>query len=100
MPGTILGIGFVLAFSTPPLAVAGILYTLLALYLARTVLADHRQQWLALIIGAGAGIGLAFLNEPLGAVGLYYLLGGIYVAMGLFASVNGSPRPARESAGC
>ncbi|MBK9091771.1 MAG: iron ABC transporter permease [Anaerolineae bacterium] len=84
VPGTILGIGFVLAFSTPPLAVAGILYALLALYLARTVLADRRQQWLALIIGAGAGIGLAFLNEPLGAVGLYYLLGGIYVAMGLF----------------
>ncbi|MFZ1475929.1 MAG: iron ABC transporter permease, partial [Anaerolineae bacterium] len=33
VPGTILGIGFVLAFSTPPLAVAGILYALLALYL-------------------------------------------------------------------
>lgn len=85
VPGTILGIGFVLAFSTPPWFVVGILYALLALYLARTALSARREQWLALLVGTAAGGGLALLGPVLGEVGLYYVLGGVYVALGLFA---------------
>lgn len=85
VPGTILGIGFVLAFSTPPVIVAGILYALLAFYLARTGLHVRRQQWLALIVGSAAGIGLALLNDLLGPVGLYYVIGGAYLVLGLLA---------------
>lgn len=88
VPGTILGIGFVLAFSTPPLAVASILFLVLALFLVRTILADARQQWLALIIGALAGVGLAWLSQPFGAVMLTYLLGSIYVVAGLVVALT------------
>ncbi len=84
VPGTILGIGFVLAFSTPPWFVVGVLYALLALYLARTGLHVRRDQWIALAVGTAAGVGLAMLNALLGAVGLYYVLGGVYVALGLY----------------
>lgn len=85
VPGTILGIGFVLAFSTPPLFVVGVLYALLALYLARTALSARREQWLALIVGTAAGVGLALGGPVLGEAGTYYVLGGIYVALGLGA---------------
>ncbi len=85
VPGTILGIGFVLAFSTPPLIVVGILYALLALYLARTALSARRDQWIALAIGTAVGIGLALLTPVLGQAGLLYVIGGVYVAFGLFS---------------
>jgi iron(III) transport system permease protein len=41
VPGTILGIGFVLAFSTPPMTVVAVLYVLLALFLARSVFPER-----------------------------------------------------------
>jgi iron(III) transport system permease protein len=84
VPGTILGIGFVLAFNTPPLAVVGILYALLALFLARTAIQSSRDQWIVLAVGTGLGIGLALLYDVLGEIGLIYALGGAYVAIGLF----------------
>ncbi len=84
VPGTILGIGFVLAFSTPPLLVVGILYAFLAFYLARMALSVRREQWIALIVGTAAGVGLALLTPVMGNVGLYYVLGAVYAALGLF----------------
>lgn len=83
VPGTILGIGFVLAFSTPPTLVVGILYALLAFYLARTALSTRREQWLALIIGSAAGVGFSLLGPVLGDAGMYYALGAIYGALGV-----------------
>ena len=83
VPGTILGIGFVLAFSTPPMFVVVVLYILLALYLARTVFATRREQWIVLLVGTALGVGLAFLDDLLTEEGLLYLLGGIYVGLGL-----------------
>jgi iron(III) transport system permease protein len=85
VPGTILGIGFVLAFSTPPAVVVGVLYALLAFYLVWTALAGRRERWIAVIAGTVAGFALSLLHAPLAGVGLYYLLGGIYLALGLFA---------------
>jgi iron(III) transport system permease protein len=84
VPGTILGIGFVLAFSTPPMVVVIGLYVLLALFLARTAFIDGREQILVLALGTAVGAGLSQLDDVLGEVGLYYLLGGICVALGLF----------------
>ena len=84
VPGTILGIGFVLAFNTPPLVVVGILYALLALFLVRTAISSSREQWIVLLVGTGLGIGLALLYDTLGEIGLIYALGGVYVAIGLF----------------
>jgi iron(III) transport system permease protein len=83
VPGTILGIGFVLAFSTPPSFVVIILYVLLALFFARTVFHTRREQWIVLAVGTGTGIGLAQLHGLLTEVGMMYLLGGVYVGLGL-----------------
>ncbi len=84
VPGTILGIGFVLAFSTPPKVVVVALYVLLALFLARSAFSSGREQVIVLALGTAIGVGLSLLDEVLGESGLYYLLGGIYLALGLF----------------
>ena len=83
VPGTILGIGFVLAFSTPPMIVVVLLYIILALFLARTLFRGQRQS-IVLLLGSAVGIGLSFLDSILGQAGLYYLLGGAVVAVGLY----------------
>lgn len=84
VPGTILGIGFVLAFSTPPMLVVVILYALCALLLVRNVFKQRREQLLVLLLGTAVGVGLSFLDEVLGLIGLYYLLGALLVVFGLF----------------
>ncbi|MBN1921326.1 MAG: iron ABC transporter permease [Anaerolineae bacterium] len=84
VPGTILGIGFVLAFSTPPMIVVVILYALCALLLVRNVFKQRREQLLVLLLGTAVGVGLSFLDEVLGLIGLYYLLGALLVGFGLF----------------
>jgi len=56
VPGTILGIGFVLAFSTPPWFAVAILYVLLAFYLVWTSVQAVRVRWLVLAIGTLAGL--------------------------------------------
>ena len=100
VPGTILGIGFVLAFSTPPMFVVWVLYLLLALYLARTVFGTRREQWIVFLVGGITGLlvaqfhvdsklaipftsieidlGLGFLSEEI----MLYLLGGVCVVLG------------------
>jgi len=84
VPGTILGIGFVLAFSTPPMIVVVILYALCALLLVRNIFKQRREQLLVLLLGTAVGVGLSFLDEVLGLIGLYYLLGAVLVGFGLF----------------
>ncbi len=84
VPGTILGIGFVLAFVTPPTFVVGILYALLALFLVRGTVAGGWRQLAVFGLGTAAGLGLAqiaaFINEGT----LMYVVGGAYLAAGLF----------------
>ncbi|HNT77484.1 MAG TPA: iron ABC transporter permease [Anaerolineae bacterium] len=83
VPGTILGIGFVLAFSTPPMIVVVLLYLVLAFFLARTLFHERRPQIIVLLLGSAVGVGLSFLDGVLGLVGMYYLLGGAVAAAGL-----------------
>jgi iron(III) transport system permease protein len=105
VPGTILGIGFVLAFSTPPMFVVWVLYLLLAFYLVRTVFSTRREQWISFLVGGVTGLllaqfhvdsrlaipltnievdlGLGFLSEEL----MHYLLGGVFVGLGLVMGV-------------
>lgn len=83
VPGTILGIGFVLAFSTPPLVVVGILYGLLALFVARMAFGMRRERLIVLLLGTALGVGLAQLYPLLTDSGMMFLLGGIYAGLGL-----------------
>ena len=81
VPGTILGIGFVLAFATPPWFIVAILYGFLALYLATTALPARRQQLLVMLIGTAAGVGLALLLGILDPFYVMYILGGVYLLL-------------------
>ncbi len=89
VPGTILGIGFVLAFATPPWFVVAILYGFLAFYLVTTALKTRRQQLLVLLIGTAAGVGLALLFGVLDPFYVMYILGGVYLLLGIAAIVRG-----------
>lgn len=84
VPGTILGIGFVLAFSTSPKELVVVVYAVLALFLVASTLERWRDRWLALLLGTAAGVGLSLLDDVLGEIGLLYLVGGLYLALGLF----------------
>ncbi len=84
VPGTILGIGFVLSFVTPPLIVVGLLYVVLALFMVRTLFDSGKDQAIVLLIGSALIVGLRLLQNPLGATGLMYVLGGGYLAVAAY----------------
>ena len=84
VPGTILGIGFILAFNLPPLGVVGVLYTALALFMTWTVVKDRRERWLTLIGATALALAFAALNEPFGELLLLYIYAGVYVVIGLY----------------
>lgn len=77
VPGTILGIGFVLVFNKPPLALAVMVYALLAIFYVLVVGRDARERLILLLIGTTVGILLTRLE----AVQVYYLLGGLYLLL-------------------
>lgn len=84
VPGTILGIGFILAFVTPPWTVVIGLYLLLALFMVRTLFDDTRLQLFVLLVGTTIAAGLRLTQGVLGEVGLMYVLGGGFVAVALY----------------
>src|SRR5687768_5771092 len=79
VPGTILGIGFVLVFNNPPLALAVIIYALLALFFVLVVGRGAREKLVILLVGTIAGVFLTRLE----AAQVYYLLGGLYLLLGV-----------------
>jgi iron(III) transport system permease protein len=79
VPGTILGIGFVLVFNKPPLALAIIIYALLALFFVLVVGKDARERLVILLVGTTVGVLLIRLE----ARQVYYLLGGLYLLLGI-----------------
>lgn len=84
VPGTILGIGFVLSFVTPPLIVVGLLYIVLALFVVRTLFDSGKDQAIVLLIGSGLIVGLRLLQNVLGETGVMYVLGGGYLAVAAY----------------
>ena len=79
VPGTILGIGFVMAFNTPSIGLAIGVYAILALFFAQIVGRNAIERIIILILGTGAGVLLSKL-EP---VNMFYYLGGIYILIAL-----------------
>jgi iron(III) transport system permease protein len=84
VPGTILGIGFILVFNKPPLALAVVIYALLALFFVLVVGRDVRERLIILLVGTTVGV----LFTRLQPIQVYYLLGGLYllIAVILFLS--------------
>lgn len=84
VPGTILGIGFVLVFNRPPMALAVVIYALLALFFVLVVGRVARERLIILLVGTTAGVLLTRLE----AVQVYYVLGGLYLLLGVFLFVS------------
>jgi len=80
VPGTILGIGFVLVFNKPPLALAVVVYALLALFFVLVVGKDAWERLIILLVGTAAGILLIRFET----IRIYYLLGGLYLFLSAF----------------
>ncbi len=79
IPGTILGIGFIMAFNQPRMGVAIIIYALLALFYVQVVGKTSWERLLILIAGTAIGV----LIKGINSTQLYYLLGSLYVLMAI-----------------
>lgn len=77
IPGTILGIGFVLVFNKPPLALAVVIYALLAVFFVLVVGRGARERLLILLVGTAIGALLTRLESTQ----VYYLLGSLYLLL-------------------
>jgi iron(III) transport system permease protein len=80
IPGTILGIGFVMAFNKPSLAIAVIVYAILAIFLVLVIGKDAWERIIILTLGTAAGVFLSKLDTRT----IYYLLGSMYILIALF----------------
>jgi iron(III) transport system permease protein len=84
IPGTILGIGFILSFVTPQWYVIILLYILLALFLVRTLFQTGREQAIALLVGTAIAAGIWGLGLAVGDIAILYILGGGFIAIGAY----------------
>jgi len=79
VPGTILGIGFVLAFNKPPFSLAVVVYGALAIFFVLVVGKTAWERLVMLLVGTAAGVLLINLETRQ----VNFALGGIYLALGL-----------------
>lgn len=84
VPGTILGIGFVMAFNRPPLALAISIYALLALFFAQMTGKYASERIIILILGTAAGVSFTRLESET----MYFLLGGIYLLLAVMLLIT------------
>lgn len=88
VPGTILGIGFILAFNKGQIVMASILYAVMALFFVHYATPGYSQQALLLILGSGVGLGVHFLAPEIELDPLLYIFSGVYLGMALFSLVR------------
>lgn len=93
VPGTILGIGFILAFITSPIALVAVIYIVVAYYLigrlGEAAGGEQRSQWrqgwrriLLVGLATAAGVGVARVLGPwLGPAWWRWLLGGAFLLL-------------------
>jgi len=84
VPGTILGIGFILAFNKPPLALAIAIYAVLALFFAQVVGKNALERIIILIVGTALGVGLTKIDPKM----MYFYLGGMYLVIAVFLMIT------------
>ncbi len=99
VPGTILGIGFILSFVTPQWYVVALLYILLALFLVRTLFNTGREQAVALVLGTGIAAAIRGLNELVGDIAILYIIGGGFIALGAYFFLQRAKQTAWVMAG-
>src|SRR5215203_1338286 len=77
IPGTILGIGFILVFNKPPLALAMIVYAILAIFFVLVVGRSARERLIMLLLGTTIG----FFLTRMESTQVFYLLGALYLLL-------------------
>jgi iron(III) transport system permease protein len=85
VPGTILGMGFVLAFNLANLPLAAFLYAVMAILIVQSGASQVRQRVIILAVATVAGVGLSLLDGVVGLKNLFYILGGLYFIAGLLS---------------
>ncbi len=85
VPGTILGMGFVLAFNTSKLFLVSLLYILMAIFFAQLAARTGRDRIVTLALGTVIGVGLSMLDRVLGLWALMFILGGLALLGALLA---------------
>jgi len=99
IPGTILGIGFIMAFNVPSISLAICVYAVLAIFFCLVVGKNAWERLVMLLLGTAIGIVLSKLDGTImptltgGIVetvakkivytNTYYVLGGIYILLGI-----------------
>ncbi len=99
VPGTILGIGFILAFNVPSISLAISVYSVMAIFFALVIGKNPWERLVILIVGTGIGIVLSKLDgtilptltggvvetvvKRINYTNTYYALGGMYILLGL-----------------
>ena len=84
IPGTILGIGFILSFVTPPWIIIAALFLLMALFFTRSLFYNTPHQWVVFGLGATLAVGLRLLQDALSSAGLMYLLGAGFLILSAY----------------
>jgi iron(III) transport system permease protein len=88
VPGTILGIGFILAFNKGQVALSTILYAVMALFFVFFAAPNRRQQAIVLILGTGLGLALQSLLPWKTLNPLLYIFSGVYAVLALLSLVQ------------
>ncbi len=101
VPGTILGIGYIIAFIKAPTFVVGLIYALLAAYLTGNAARSWRTRLAILAVGTVAGYYFNWLPYflGLGEDGWRWLLIGGFVVLALVAWFGARPGRQRAAAG-
>lgn len=84
VPGTILGIGFVLAFSTPPWFLVIFMYAALFLFTLGILKASRFEKIATGIVGTLLGVGLFVVGAQIGLVLLTYLIAILSLGFGIY----------------
>ncbi|UCG24138.1 MAG: iron ABC transporter permease [Chloroflexota bacterium] len=84
VPGTILGIGFILAFVVSPWLLVFTLYIVMALFMTRTAHNTRRKQWGVLAAGSALVFLVWLSQQGLGEAGVMYLLGALYMIVAAY----------------
>lgn len=88
IPGTILGIGFILVFNKPPLSLAVIVYAILAIFFVLVVGRDARERLIILLLGTIIGYFLTRMESTQ----IFYLLGGLYLLLAVILFLSSKTR--------
>ncbi len=85
VPGTILGMGFILAFNTPKLVLVAFLYAIMAIFFGQLTGQTRREQLIIVILGSTIGVAMSFLDRLLGMWNLMYILGALFLVLSFLA---------------